>query len=200
MQPGKTYRYKLLVAAINPLYAVPRLAPDQLEENEHRAALLPTEAEIDAMPWIGPIKVEPESRFFFTAGRNNGAKLEIYRRVGGELRVQDFDAAPGDSIGSILEVENEFGPPEKFDMSVDAIVVDVETRRDVFSGRTVYNLIYMDSEGNIHERIDDSDKSSPIRKDYREEIENGPEQALRPADDAVDPGDDFGGPLGFPEF
>jgi hypothetical protein len=139
------------------------------------------------MPWIGPIKVEPKSRFFFTAGRDNGAKIEIYRRVNGKLRVQNFDGAPGDTIGSILEVENDLNQVEEFDMNVGSIVVDIERRRDVFTGSTVYNLIYMDADGTIHERSDISDKSSPIRKDYREEIENGPERALRPASDEIDP-------------
>lgn len=192
MQPGKTYRYKLLVAAINPLYAVPRLAPDQLKDNANRAALLPTEEEIAAMPWIGPIKVEPESRFFFTAGRDNGAKIEIYRRIDGELRVQNFDGSPGDSIGSIIEIENDLGAVNQFDMNVDSIIVDIEKRRDVFTGSTVYNLIYMDPDGSIHERIDVIDKSSPVRTEYRDEIKNGPDRVLRPSTDDIDPaGGDF---------
>ncbi|MFK7788782.1 MAG: hypothetical protein AB8C95_04710 [Phycisphaeraceae bacterium] len=91
MQPGKTYRYKLLVTVINPLYAVPRLAADQLEENRDRAALLPTQAEIDAMPWIGPIKVEPKSRFFYTSGRVDSASIDIFRRHNGKLVYKDFD-------------------------------------------------------------------------------------------------------------
>lgn len=198
MQPGKTYRYKLLVAAINPLYAVPRLAKDQLEENQERAALFPTEEEIAAMDWIGPIKVEPESRFFFTAGRENGAKIEIYRRVDGELRVQNFDGDPGDSIGSILEVEDDLEQVEEFDMNVGSIIVDIERRRDVFTGSTVYNLIYMDADGSIHERTDVIDKSSPIRKEYREEIDNGPDLELRPAADEVNPAGGF--EPGFPDF
>lgn len=179
MQPGKTYRYKLLVSVINPLYAVPRLAPDQLEENAQRAALFPTEREIDAMPWIGPIKVEPESSFFFTAGRDAGARVEIYRRYKGELQVQVFDGTPGDSIGTLMEKEDDLGQPEEIDMAVGAVLVDVEKRRDVFSGRTVYTMIYTDEEGNIHERIDDIDKSSPTLRELRDEKENGPEQALR---------------------
>ena len=202
MQPGTTYRYKLLVSVINPLYAVPRLAKDQLEENQHRAALLPTDAEIDAMPWIGPVKVEPEIRFFFVNGRNNGARIEIFRRVNGELRIQDFDGAPGDVIGELLEVQGPLGQPQQIDMTVDAIIVDVERRRDVFSGRDIYNLIYMDGEGNIHVRTDDSDKSSPVRKDNLDEIENGPDQVLRPAVDEINPGrEEFGpGGPGFPAF
>lgn len=194
MQPGKTYRYKLLVSVINPLYAVPRLAPDQLEENKQRAALLPTDAEIAAMPWIGPIKVEPKSRFFFTGGGESRANIDIYRRYDGELRIQEFSGAPGDKIGSILEIKNEFEQIEEIDMSVDAVLVDVEKRRDLLSNRTVYTLIYADSEGNIYERTDAFDKSSPAIKDLRQELKDGPDRVLRP-DPEAQPGD--GGPGGF---
>lgn len=191
MRPGKTYRYKLLVSVINPLYAVPRLAPDQLEANQHRAAILPTQAEIDSMPWIGPIKVEPKSQFLFTAGREGGARIEIYRRHKGEIRMQEFDGAPGDSIGSILKIEDEVGDIEEIQMGVGAVLVDVEKRRDLFTNRTVYAMIYMDAKGNIFERIDDLDKSSPIRRELQEELKEGPKQVLRPAPDAT-PVDEFG--------
>lgn len=195
MQPGKTYRYKLLVSVINPLYAVPRLAPDQLEENKNRAALLPTEAEIDAMPWIGPIKVEPKSQFFFTSGSNSRARIEIYRRHNGELVMQEFDATPGDQIGGIMEIVDPVGNPQEIDMRVDAVMVDVEQRRDLFTNSTVYALIYADAKGNIYERTDAFDKSSPSLKDLRQEKKDGPEQVLRPDPDAQ-PGDNVG-PGGF---
>ncbi|MEM6258120.1 MAG: hypothetical protein AAGI37_07380 [Planctomycetota bacterium] len=192
MQPGKTYRYKLLVSVINPLYAVPRLAPDQLEENAQRAALLPSQREIDAMPWIGPIQVEPESSFFFTQGRDSGPELEIYRRYEGKLRVQEFDGAPGDTIGSMMQIENELGQVQEIDMGLDSVIVDIEKRKDIFSGRTVYSLICMDADGNLFERIDTIDKSSPALRDKRDEVVNGPNQTLRPKAD--DPQDDQFGP------
>lgn len=203
MQPGKTYRYKLVVSVINPLYAVPRLAPDQLEENRQRAALLPTEAEIDAMPWIGPIKVEPKSQFFFTGGGASRADIDIYRRYKGKLQLQEFKGAPGDTIGGIIEIEDEFGVVEEIDMSVGAVIVDVEKRRDLITGRTLYNLIYMDADGNIHERTDAFDDSSPALKDLQQEKKDGPEQALRPDPDAQPGGGEFrpgGFEPGFDDF
>ena len=200
MQPGMTYRYKLLVSVINPLYAVPRLAPDQLEANQNRAALLPTESEIDAMPWVGPIKVEPRSQFFFTSGRNASARVEIYRRHEGILRKQDFDGSPGDSIGGVLEIENGLGQIVEIDMGVGSVLVDVEQRRDLLSNRTVYAMIYMDAEGRIFERIDDFDKSSPALKELQIELKEGPKNALRP-DPEAEPDSGFGpGEFGPGEF
>ncbi len=199
MRPGKTYRYKLLVSVINPLYAVPRLAADQLDENKSRAALLPTEDEIEAMSWIGPIKVEPKSRFFYTAGRESSASIDIYRRYNGKLVYQDFDGSPGDIIGSVKEVEDEFGQVEKVDMSVGAILVDIERHRDPLStGSTVNSMIFMDAEGNIHERIESLDKSSPERKELSDEYKNGAEKPLRPADGTRPSGPDFD--PGFNDF
>jgi len=191
MRPGKTYRYKLLVSVINPLYAVTRLEPDQLKDNRDKAAIMPTEREIENMEWIGPVKVEPESRFFFTNGGDNRAKVEIFRRVNGELRKQTFDATPGDRLGGSMEVENNLGIKQRIDMSVNADLIDVSKRRDVFRGGYVYTMVYMDSEGNLYERIDQSDKSSAVRKKLNAEIEKGPEHILRPPLDAA-PGDGFG--------
>lgn len=204
MQPGKTYRYKLLVSVINPLYAVPRLAEDQLDENKQRAALLPTEEEIADMPWIGPIKVEPEYHFFFTSGRDNSASVEIFRRFDGELRFQDFDGSPGDTIGSVIEVEDEFGNKQEIDMRVGSVIVDVDRHRDPLStGASINSLIIMDKEAMIHERIESLDKNSPERKELANEIKNGAEKPLRPAE-GTRPGEDdfprdFGGP-GFQDF
>jgi len=191
MKPGKTYRYKLLVSVINPLYAVPRLAPDQLEKNQDRAAILPTEDEIEAMPWIGPIKVEPEYRFFFTSARENAASVDIYRRYDGQLVYQDFDGSPGDSIGSIVEVEGEFGNVQEVDMRIGAVIVDVERSRDSLSGGFINRLVYMDDDGTIHERIESLDKSSPARKELSEEYKDGAEKLLRPAEGERPGGRDF---------
>ncbi|MGB0766759.1 MAG: hypothetical protein ACPGYV_03510 [Phycisphaeraceae bacterium] len=192
MRPGKTYRYKLLVSVINPLYAVKRLEPDQLADNQAKAAIMPTEDEIEDLDWIGPVNVEPESRFFFTSARDNSAKVEIYRRVYGELRKQAVDAAPGDRIGGSMEVPNPdgFGPPRVIDMSVDADIIDVTRRREVLINKPVNAMIYMDQKGRLYERIDDNDKNSADRKKLNRELEDGPEWKLRPETEAT-PGDRF---------
>ena len=205
MRPGETYRYKLLVSVINPLYAVPRLAADQLDENRQRAALLPTKAEIDAMPWIGPIKVEPESRFFFTSGRENSASVDIYRRYNGELIYQDFDGAPGDTIGSLVEVEDEFGNIQEIDMRVGSVIVGVDRQRDPLStGAYINTLIIMDKDGTIRERVESLDKSSPARKELSDQKKDGVEKPLRPAEgtrpgtgEEFFPGDFGPGGVGF---
>lgn len=192
MKPGKTYRYKIVVATINPLYAVPRLPSDQLTENQGRAAILPTEKEIEEMEWIGPVTVEPRARIFFTSGTNR-AKVDIYRRYEGVLYKEDFDVSPGDPIGGVVTIKSkdEFIDPVTVDFNVDSILVDIERRRDLNNNNS-YTMIYMDAEGNLYERSQTKDKSHPDKRDLDSEIKEGSAWPLRPDPDA-DRIDDFGG-------
>lgn len=193
MRPGKTYRYKLLVSVINPLYAVPRLAKDQLAENQSRAAILPSQAEIDKAPWITQVTVEPESRFFFTSGSEDSAKVEVFRRVNGELRKGTFEAAPGDTIGDVVtkRAKSDFEQDEKIDLRVGSLLVDIEERRNL-EGKSVYVMIYMDEDGNLYERSQIEDYNSPARKTKEREMKEGSDMPLR-----ADGGDSDGFNDGF---
>jgi len=197
MQPGMTYRYKLIVSVINPLYGVPGLEPEQLAENYDNIALLPSEKAIEDMPWIGPVTVEPEAHFFFT---NRSNKVEVYRRINGVQRRETFDVSPGDMIGGIAEVNDPTAPlgsdTIRVDMSVGAILVDIEQRADI-RGNSYTVMIYMDAQGNISERTRDNDVNSPIRRQLEEEIANGPDFPLRPAQGAADFDPGFNGPGRF---
>jgi hypothetical protein len=194
MRPGKTYRYKLLVATINPLYAVPRLEEQQLQENQARAAIFPTQAEIEAMDWIGPITTEPRARFFFTSGGENRAKVDVYRRHDGQLYSEDFDVSPGDPIGGTVTIKDkqDLVPPFDVNMGVGAILVDIEARRTL-SGKTDYVMIYMDEDGNLHERAQSDDTNHPDKRELDREVKDGPTYALRPEEDEDEFDDGFGG-------
>lgn len=188
MRPGKTYRHKLLVAAINPLYAVPRLAPEQMEEHQGKPALLPTQSEIDAMPWSEPVTVEPEVRFFFTSGSDTRARVAIFRRIAGELRKGEFAVEPGDMIGGVIEKDG-----EELDMRLNAILVDIENRRDLDG--TTATMIYLDEQSRLRERSQAEDANNTIRRELEEEIKNGKKPKLRPDEDAEESSpDEFGGP------
>lgn len=203
MRPGKTYRYKLLVAVINPLYGVPRLESEQLAENQDRAAIFPTQAEIDKMPWSDPITVEPRARFFFTSGNENKAKVEVFRRYEGKLETSSFDVAPGDPIGGKVTIKDKEGinPDITVDMNVGAVLVDIEKRRDV-RGNTVFTMIYMNEDGSLFERSQAYDSNDPDRRELQREIKEGPTFDLRPAKDEQrfdEFGDGFG-PIGPANF
>lgn len=173
MQPGKTYRYKLLVAAINPLYAVPRLAPDQLAENKSKASLLPSEEQIEAMPWV-VASTEPRMQFFFVSGSTSRGKVDVYKRVNGVMRKHSFDVAPGDMVGGVVEIDG-----RQIDLSTGLILVDIENRSSPL-GRGDSKMIFIDKEGKLIERLSSVDSKSSVRKELDEEIEEGPEWILRP--------------------
>ncbi|MFK7788781.1 MAG: hypothetical protein AB8C95_04705 [Phycisphaeraceae bacterium] len=85
-------------------------------------------------------------------------------------------------------------------MGVGAVLVDIDRHRDPLSSGFVNTLVYMDADGNIYERTELLDKSSPDRKDLREEYEDGAEKPLRPRV-GTDPngpgGPDFGPGIDF---
>lgn len=183
MQPGKTYRYKVLVAVINPLYAVPHLEKDQLAANLTRAAILPSAKEIENMPWGEPIRIEPRTRFFFTSGNEVSGKTTVYRRVNGIYMSHTFDVSPGDPIGGkfTTKPKDQFDAPKTHDLSVGAVVIDIERRRDA-QGKTYYAMIYMDKEGNLSERLQDEDSNNPESRTLDEQVELGIDRVwpLRP--------------------
>lgn len=172
VQPGTTYRYKLVVGVINPLYGVARLEESQLSENRNRAALLPSDEEIDAAPWIEPIEIEPSNQFYVVSANDRGARVNVWRVFNGERVKETFDVNPGDPIGGEVQIEDEAGIMYDVDMSVGATVVDIDRRRDI-NGQTVWTLIYIDDYGNLHERplAEDQAASNQFERRLREERE-----------------------------
>lgn len=175
MKPGKTYRYKVLVSVINPLYAVPRLDTEQREENKALPALLPPQAEIDKMPWSDPVSVEPKVRYFFTSGSESRATVVVYRRIAGEMRKQKFDITPGDVVGGSATIDG-----EQLDLSVGLILIDLETRRDPFGGTSTVMILMNPETGEIFERTQATDNASPVIKKLDQEIKEGKVWKLRP--------------------
>ena len=190
MRPGKTYRYKLLVAAINPLYAVPRLPPDQLKENQAKASLFPSQKDIDKMPWI-EVSTEP-TMIYYVSGTGSRAKVDVYRRIKGEMTKHSFDVSPGDVVGREVEIDENL-----IDMGTGLILVDIENRRSSI-GRNDSKLIFIDQAGKLVERFSSIDSKSEKRASLEQEIKDGPAWKLRPKNEAEafdDPG--IGG---FQEF
>jgi len=170
--PGTVYRYKLIVGVINPLYGVARLEAAQLSENQSRVALTPSQEELDLAPWIEPVEIEPNNRFFVVSANDRGARVNVWRVHNGERIKEQFDVNPGDPIGGLVSIPDEDGINHDVDMLVGATVVDIDRRRDI-NGQTVWTLIYIDDYGNLHERplSDDQSASSQFERRLREERE-----------------------------
>ena len=142
------------------------------------------------MDWIGPITVESGTQFYFT----NRNRVEIFRRINGEQQKLEFDVATGNPIGGEAEVIGPNGIPAMVNMDVGAVLVDIEQRLDV-QGEAFFVMIYVDDEGNVHERVRGADADDPERERLEAEVRNGYDYPLRPTGNQQDFGDDdFGGP------
>lgn len=177
MRPGMTYRYKLVVAAINPLYAMPALAPDQLAENQSKAALLPSAEEIEAMDWI-EVTTEPTIQYFYVSGTGSRGKVEVYRRVNGEMTQQSFDVSPGDVVGGVVDIEG-----QEADLNTGLILVDIEGRKNPLGGGNDSRMILVDESGNLVERFSSIDSKNADRRALKRELDEGPEKVLRGKED-----------------
>lgn len=124
VEPGKTYRYKLLVAGVNPLFRQKRAPQEQVEQNFHKVALGPDKSELDQAEWTAPVRVYPEREFFMLTGSQQTATIEVWRVYNGRWVNDEFPVQPGDPIGGTTRIKTDAGE-EVIDMKVDAVVVDL---------------------------------------------------------------------------
>ncbi|MEM9019170.1 MAG: hypothetical protein AAGC44_01290 [Planctomycetota bacterium] len=161
---GQTYRYKLAVAVINPLYGVPKLAEEQFEQNKNQAALGPSVEVIEEADWMGPVTVPPKFEFFFVGGGESRSRLEVWTIFNGLRIKQEFEVSAGDRIGGMVERDVPGMGLVQVDLNVGATVVDIERRLDI-SNRPIYALTFIDEQGQLHERLQDQDKKNPRRRE-----------------------------------
>ncbi|MDH3584127.1 MAG: hypothetical protein OER86_07920, partial [Phycisphaerae bacterium] len=121
-QPGKTYRYRLRVAVINPLYLrLIDLPEEQEEKNKDRPLLYSGWSD-----WSREVTIERLNHFFVrSAQRDHTADVEVWRFYHGKWRNQEFKVAAGAPIGGPAEIQLE-GNAHPMDFFTDAHVVDME--------------------------------------------------------------------------
>ena len=157
VQPGETYRYKLIPGVVNPLFHEDRLPPEQREANLNRLVLEPTDAEIAQAPWSEPVSVDPVNQFFLVGGDANSgiAQVEVWRIYDGRWVVEEFSVRPGDKIGGAASIEG----GNQLDLTLDVVLVDVKRSR--FAGGNAVAALYTrpDGEG-LQRRIDARDTGS----------------------------------------
>lgn len=167
-QPGKTYRYKVLVSVLNPLYRFPRLNPQQLEENKNRISIGPSQEEIDNTPWSisAEVKLDPEHYFFVTSGSKDAkrANIEVWTVYNGIWRNKEFIEFPGNQIGGDAELPNVDTGGRPVAMNVGSIMLDVDSIK-VSNGPPAVRVLFLDPETNrIETRLINDDKNSDDRK------------------------------------
>jgi hypothetical protein len=184
IEPGKTYRYRVVAAVLNPLYRQKRVAPEQREEHYDRIALGPDSEELAASPWSESVKVDSDYYFFMVKGsaRTQTARVEVWQVYDGRWVNKEFEVRPGDPIGQPVVTTVSGNRQLELDMNVGLVVVDlVPSGSGAFGGNDV-RMLYLDpDDNNIAERSIEDDRNNPDWIRLRNERDLEAELALSPA-------------------
>jgi len=162
-KPGMTYRYRLAVGVVNPLFQKGGLHPSQAQQ-ANRLTRLSSWSE-----WSQPIQTDPETYFFVTSGSqpSQEATIETWRIYRGAWRSAEFKVRAGDPIGRTVTLAG-----SAIDIAIDAIVVDLNFEMPASRGigsKTV-GLYYLDLEtGKLMVRTVEADSESDTRIRIRNE-------------------------------
>lgn len=183
VEAGKTYRYRMRVNLWNRYVGQSQLLRDP--KDGARTVLVG-----EWSPASDPISVTPSTYFFLNSAKpdKSGARVDVYKWRNGAWMKQSFDVTVGDVIGGQvrkkLEETDAEGKPitETIDFSTGATVLDlrfdeqvdvrVRAAKSEFNYRTMPQLVmvYLDpADGQVKERVLESDKSDPVRKKLDEE-------------------------------
>lgn len=166
-RPGATYRYRVRVSVLNPLFQ-----QEQLVEEQRRAYAGKLSLESTPSDWTPPVEVEPDHHFFLVGGapRQQEATIEVWHVYNGRPRSETVQLHPGDPIQVVLPYAA-VSPAAALQPS---IVVDVlETTKG--SGRLArknIEMIYLDTQtGRLNRRTVETDSASDLRTRLRSATE-----------------------------
>jgi hypothetical protein len=160
--PGKTYRYRLRVSVLNPLFRRSEVAPEQRQKYMNMLDLDSVYSD-----WTEPVRVEPARHFFVvgTAEQGGLAEVEVWRIFNGRWRSRRFQVAPGDPMGERVTVELD-GGDRAMDMRLGSVAVEVLQEQPA-PGRlqgTTARLLFEDEEGTLKHRDVARDRAHPKRE------------------------------------
>lgn len=161
---GKTYRYKVLISVMNPLYRFPRLNEAQRGDNFDRVAITHDPTELEAASWSAPLELDPKYQFFVLSGSKDQkrANFEVWTVFDGKLRKNEFTEYPGNEIGGLSEAED---TGREFTMNVGSIMLDVDSVPAPNGRGSVVRVLFLNPEtGRIDYRLINEDKNSNIRQ------------------------------------
>lgn len=127
VEPGATYRYRLIVSVLNPLFQQDRVPAEQRDQYHDRVALGPDEQTLAETDWTDPVRVSPDYRFFLVGGsaENEIAEVELWRIYDGRWRRGEFQVRPGDPIAGTAAIDLDDGRRVEVPMHADAVLVDL---------------------------------------------------------------------------
>ncbi len=173
IRPGVTYRYRLMIAVLNPQFQREKSRLRQPDYSDQLALLS------QPSPWSDPVKVEPDRRFFVISGSTRPAEatVEVWKLFNGMMRVREFHVRPGDLIGAPVQIPVE---DQMFDvdMSLNVIVIDLtEDTQTLAAGQAPGNqasamtMLFFDQNAQrLADRKVDDDRQSPIRHRLKDEL------------------------------
>lgn len=179
-KPGMTYRYRLEIAVLNPLFQQQGLNAYQRAEFLDRLALT-SSADQEENPafketWSAPVTIDQEL-YFFVTGANPASRsvtVEIWRINGGMWRPKEFTVQAGDPIGETASAAGGSvgsGGAGHGDLSINALAVDIDFNAPVPNqplAQTTTRLIYFDkSTGQLLSRTIVGDRDDPRRARLR---------------------------------
>lgn len=140
VEPGKTYRYRMFVTLLNPLFRITGISEEQMQENMNRIAIGPSMTEFAASPWTTPVTLDPAFRYFLVGRSGQGGTLQgrfsVWTIYDGLWRNAEFLERPGDPIGGTQSISTNFGEVQ-IDMSAGEIVIDLVGDASKLSGALV---------------------------------------------------------------
>ncbi len=125
VEPGKTYRYRMRVVFINPMFGL-KLPEVQAE----RATQLVRRGEWS--DWTRPVET-PDTMYYFLAGSSKNArsgKIKVWKFFNGSYQTAEFDVEPGDLVGGPAQpvplAGNTVGAAGQLDFGTGVVVVDFD--------------------------------------------------------------------------
>jgi uncharacterized membrane protein YgcG len=176
VESGATYQYRMRVLLYN-RYAA---APAELKD--------PADAQKVFLvgPWSeasDPVAIPYDTRVFLVSGSRSrdGVRVDIFKWFEGFWVKERFNVEVGERLGKEARVKLPDELP-KVDFNTGNVVVDIDYDRGIRQvGRTgrdgsfeidpledTVALVYMDSDGNLHERLLDIDRTAPAYKELKE--------------------------------
>lgn len=171
VEPGRIYRYQIVVAVRNPFFQRRRVVKSQLHlTKQHSLESKPSR-------WTDAIETFHKTYFYLVddGNQNEGGIVEMYRRFNGGWQRKESSVRVGEPIGEEFEmVAFNLKRMVNFAEDVSAIVVDVN--RNVASiaspARNTVRMLYLDTQSNeLMERTVESDKKNQRRIYLRNEAQ-----------------------------
>lgn len=170
VEPGQTYRYRIRVGVLNPLFQTEHLSEEMKQRYMDKLTL-----KSQSSDWTDPIMVDPRYYLFVTKAMSerDEATVEVWHIFNGKWRVKEFTVNPGDPIGGKDSI-NEGGFKSEVDLDLGMVMVDVEKLEGVARpGSNPSVFLFLDlATGSVIERFPDQDIEDQKRIELKNRAEN----------------------------